>query len=87
MGGLMNRRNKITIRFPNQILANGEQGEVANVKGTAAEKAIEKAQRTKAQLAAEYSVPTTSIVWCGDNRYIVVKDGKEIKIGWANDQR
>jgi len=83
----MNRRNKITIRFPNQVIADDEQGDRANVKKSAAEKAIEKARRTKAQLAAEYGVPTSSIVWCGDSRYIVVKDGKEIKIGWANDQR
>lgn len=42
---------------------------------------LEKAIRDKAELAAQYDVPASSIVWIGDNRYIVVKDGKEIKIG------
>ena len=42
---------------------------------------LEKAIKDKAELAAQYGVPTSSIVWIGDNRYIVVKDGKEIKIG------
>lgn len=83
----MNRRNKITIRFPNQVIADDEQGDRANVKKSAAEKANEKAQRTKAQLAAEYGVSTTSIVLCGDNRYIVGKDGKETKISCAYDQQ
>ena len=46
-----------------------------------AEFVIEKAQRDKKELAEQYGVSTTSIVWTGDNRYIVVKDGKEIKIG------
>lgn len=40
--------------------------------------AIEKAQRIKAQLAAKYNVPQSSIVWAGGDRYIVVKDGVEI---------
>jgi len=43
--------------------------------------ALEKAIKDKAELAAQYGVPTSSIVWIGDNRYIVVKEGKEIKIG------
>ena len=42
---------------------------------------LEKAIKDKAELAAQYGVSTSSIVWIGDNRYIVVKDGKEIKIG------
>lgn len=77
----MYKWTKITIRFPNQVIADSKQGK------SAAERAIEKAQRTKAQLAAEYGVPTSSIVWCGDSRYIIVKDGKEIKISCAYDQR
>lgn len=83
----MNEWTKITIRFPGQVIADGEQGDAGNVKATTAEKAIEKAQRTKAQLATEYGVPTTSIVWCGDDRYIVIKDGKEIKISCAYEQQ
>ena len=42
--------------------------------------ALEKAIKDKQELSEEYGVPTTSIVWIGDNHYIVVKDGKEIKI-------
>lgn len=44
------------------------------------EKAIEKAQRDRAELAEEYNVPESAIVWIGDNKYIIVKDGKEIRI-------
>ena len=43
--------------------------------------ALEKAIKDKAELAAQYGVSISSIVWIGDNRYIVVKDGEEIKIG------
>lgn len=42
--------------------------------------ALEKAIKDKQELAEEYGVPVSSIVWIGDNHYIVVKDGKEIKI-------
>ena len=42
--------------------------------------ALEKAIQDKMELAREYDVPTSAIVWIGDNHYIVVKDGKEIKI-------
>ena len=42
--------------------------------------AIEKAQRDRAELAREYSVSLSSVVWIGDNRYIVIKNGKEIRI-------
>lgn len=42
--------------------------------------AVEKAMKDKAELAKEYGVPTTAIVWIGDNHYIVVKDGKEMRI-------
>ena len=42
--------------------------------------AIEKAMKDKKELAIEYGVSISSIVWIGDNKYIVVKDGKEIRI-------
>lgn len=42
--------------------------------------AIEKAIKDKAELAEEYGVPSSSIVWIGDSHYIAVKDGKEIRI-------
>lgn len=42
--------------------------------------ALEKAIKDKQELAREYNVPVSAIVWIGDNHYIVVKDGKEIKI-------
>lgn len=41
---------------------------------------IDKAQKDKKELAKEYDVPESSIVWIGDNKYIVIKDGKEILI-------
>ena len=41
---------------------------------------IEKAAKDRIELAEEYGVSTSSIVWIGDNHYIVIKDGKEIKI-------
>lgn len=42
--------------------------------------AIEKAQRDCAELAREYNVSLSSVVWIGDNKYIVIKNGKEIRI-------
>ena len=42
--------------------------------------AIEKALKDKAELAEEFGVPISAIVWIGDNHYIIAKDGKEIKI-------
>lgn len=45
-----------------------------------AEKAIEKVQCDRLELAKEYGVHVSSIVWMGDNKYIVIKDGQEIKI-------
>ena len=43
-------------------------------------KAIEKAIRDKEMLAKEYSVSQSAIVWIGNNHYIIVKDGKEIRV-------
>lgn len=42
--------------------------------------AIEKAQKDRVELAEEYGVSEGAVVWLGDNKYIVVKDGKEIRI-------
>lgn len=42
--------------------------------------ALEKAIKDKAELAKQYGVSTSAVVWIGDNHYIVVKAGKEIKI-------
>ena len=42
--------------------------------------AIDKAIKDKQELAIEYSVPISSIVWIGDNHYIVIKDEREIRI-------
>ena len=47
--------------------------------------ALEKAIKDKQDLAREYNVPISAIVWIGDNHYIVVKDGKEIKIQPSSD--
>ena len=42
--------------------------------------AIEKAQKDKSELAKSYGISSSAIVWMGNNHYIVVKDGKEIRI-------
>ena len=42
--------------------------------------AIEKAQKDRKELAQQYNVCYSSVVWCGDNKYIIVKNGKEIRI-------
>ena len=41
---------------------------------------IEKAAKDCAELAKEYDVPESAVVWIGDNKYIVVKDGVMIRI-------
>lgn len=38
---------------------------------------FEKAQKDAAELARKYDA---SVVWMGGNHYIVIKDGKEIRI-------
>ena len=43
-------------------------------------KPIDKAMHDKQELAEEYNVSVSAVVWCGDNKYIVIKDGKEIRI-------
>lgn len=42
--------------------------------------AIEKAIKDKNELAEMYGVSVSSVIWIGDNKYIVIKDGKEIII-------
>lgn len=42
--------------------------------------AIEKAMKDRQELAKSYNVTPSAVVWIGDNHYIVVKDGKEIRI-------
>lgn len=44
------------------------------------DKLILKAQHDKKELAIIYSVPISSIVWVGDNRYIVIKNNSQIKV-------
>jgi hypothetical protein len=44
---------------------------------TKSEKSIAKAQQQARQLEKEYNAP---VVWMGGNKFIVVKDGKEIVI-------
>lgn len=41
---------------------------------------IEKAQRDREELAQSYDVSISAVVWIGDNKYIVIKDGEEIRI-------
>lgn len=42
--------------------------------------AIKKAHHDKELLSKEYCVPVSSIVWIGDNHYIIVKNGGEIRL-------
>lgn len=42
--------------------------------------AIERALQRKVELSKQYGVPISSIVWTGGNHYIIVKDGREIKV-------
>lgn len=41
---------------------------------------IEKAVKDREELAKSYNVPTSAVVWIGNNKYIVIKDGNEIRI-------
>lgn len=41
---------------------------------------IERAYRKKLKLAELYGVSVTSIVWVGERRFVVCKDGKEIRV-------
>ena len=43
------------------------------------EKVIDKARRNIVELASEYAVDESAVVWLGGNDFIVVKDGKQIK--------
>ena len=44
---------------------------------TKSEKAIEKASKHARELEKKYNAP---VVWMGKNKFIVVKDGKEIAV-------
>ena len=44
------------------------------------DKVLERSRKFKKELAASYEVPETSIIWIGNNNFIVVKEGKEIRI-------
>ena len=43
-------------------------------------KAVEKAKRDCEDLALQYDVPRSAVIWRGDNKYIVIKDGEAIYI-------
>ena len=45
-----------------------------------AEFCIEKAHKDRTELARQYDVSPSCVVWIGDNHYIVCKNGKEIRI-------
>lgn len=57
-----------------------ERSKVQKRKNIMKNAAIEKAAKDKVALSKEYGVPTSSVVWMGDNHYIVVKDGVEIRV-------
>ena len=42
--------------------------------------AIEKARKDREKLAKEYGIPISCVVWCGNNKYIVIKNRKEIRV-------
>lgn len=44
------------------------------------DKIIEKVRKDKAELAQSYGVNESAVVWIGNNKYVVVQDGKEIRI-------
>ena len=44
------------------------------------EQMIEYAQKRKLAISKKYDVPVSSIVWMGDNSFILVKDGEQIRI-------
>lgn len=43
-------------------------------------KPIEKAERDKRDLAEIYDVDVSAIVWIGNNKYIIIKDGCQILV-------
>lgn len=44
------------------------------------EKIIAKARKDVEELAKQYDTDISSIVWIGNNKYIIVKNGKQIYI-------
>lgn len=46
------------------------------------EKAIKRAREAKEYFCKLYGVPVSCVVWCGNEKYIIVKNGTEIKIGF-----
>ena len=48
---------------------------------TKSEKAIERASKQARELEKKYNAP---VVWMGKNKFIVVKDGKEIAVEVQN---
>ena len=41
---------------------------------------IEKARKDIKEIAKQYNISPSAVVWIGDNHYIIVKDGREIRI-------
>lgn len=44
------------------------------------DKLLDKIRKDKEELAKSYDVVISAIVYIGNNKYIVVKDGREIRI-------
>ena len=44
------------------------------------DKLYEKVNKWRKELAESYGVNESAVVWIGNNHFIVVKDGKEIRI-------
>lgn len=44
------------------------------------DKRLEKIRQWKKELAEQYKISESAVIWKGGNKFIVVKDGKEIEI-------
>lgn len=49
---------------------------------TTSEKIIERANKGCQYFAKLYKVESSKVVWCGNDKYIICKDNKEIRIGF-----
>lgn len=55
---------------------------MTNKKITFSEKIIERANRNKKEFAALYDVSESNVIWLGNEQFIIIKNGEEIRIGF-----
>ena len=78
-----NRIDKKEIFYINKQIKVGWIKTISRDKGIVMsylDKLQDKIQRDKAELVISYGLSESSIVYIGDNHYIVIKDGLEIRI-------